>query len=522
MVKLNIACYNVTVFMLINIGGNNRMIKKSKFTAVIATVLLLTAVASACSLQKTSATKAGENAISDNRPELAKEEGILNTSQTTDQAGFDSPESAVKAYLEGLRDSDLKRMTDTFSENINLDNIIRQYTILCGLELEAEGPVSLNNPAAAKAFAENLESHIMTVDFKAMKLMGFVDPEDLDEEYSNQKHQENLCKVAQRYGGDKIVSCVAAVEVGNIKYFLVFDVLRKEGRWFNQQMGGVFANMLGIDRKAAGTLSLENADEKTLKKLIPDFSRNLLETGNVSGTEKSSAPKLEAEGFDSPQMAAKSYLENLAANEQDKMIGTFAVESYVDHFDFQTRLESSGAYIFMQQGTNLPVISDFTRDLNIQSRKEKIQRNFLEQYEVFGVLSETDVSDLNKTGEQDITSALSELPKRLNLSSIKILGYIIPDQISDSYGSDDFQNLRLQSMKVYGADKGESVATVFEFNGIRFLSCIDTVKYEDRWYIRELGGELSKHLGFNSNYAGIMPLEFLDNLEIDQLILPFS
>jgi hypothetical protein len=34
-------------------------------------------------------------------------------------------------------------------------------------------------------------------------------------------------------------------------------------------------------------------------------------------------------------------------------------------------------------------------------------------------------------------------------------------------------------MKAYGADKAESIAAVFEFNGARYIICIDTVKYED-------------------------------------------
>ena len=77
-------------------------------------------------------------------------------------------------------------------------------------------------------------------------------------------------------------------------------------------------------------------------------------------------------------------------------------------------------------------------------------------------------------------------------------------------------------MKAYGADKAESIAAVFEFNGARYIICIDTVKYEDRWYIQQLGGDLSIQLGINSNYAGIMRVDYLDNPDIGSLILPVS
>lgn len=498
------------------------MIKKNKFALPIAAAILVTAAVSACSVNERSAIEEGKKAISEIQPILSKRDRALNVSQVTEPAGFDSPESAVKAYLEGLRDNDLKRMTDTFSEDANTDDIMRQYTILCGLDLEAEDPVIFNNKADAVAFVEKLDSSIKTADFGSMKLMGFIAPEDLEEVYASQKHQENLIKAAQRYGGDKMVSCVAAVEVGDMKYLLIFDVIRKDGGWLNHQMGGIFANMSGMDRKAAGTLSLETADEQVLKKLIPDFSKNLIETNAVPETEKSTASDIEAEGFDSPQMAARSYLENLAANQQDEMIGAFAVESYVDHFDIQTRLESTGAYFFMQQEFDLPVANGFTRDLNIQSRKKDIQRNILEQYAALGTFSGKDMSDLAQLGELDIPSILLEMPHRLNLNTLKVLGYIIPERISESYGSDDFKNLRLRRMKDYGVDHAESIAVVFEFNGTRYVSCIDTVNYGDKWYIRELGGELSMQLGLYSNYAGIIPVDFLENPDIDNLILPFS
>ena len=140
--------------------------------------------------------------------------------------------------------------------------------------------MSLKNAAEVNAFVDDLESGIKAVDLKSVKLAGFVDPGDLDDAYKNQKHQENLIRIAKRYGGDKMVSCVAAIEVDGKKFLLIFDVIRKDGRWFNHQLGGIFANMSGMERNEVGTLSLETADEQILKKLMPDFSKNLLKILN--------------------------------------------------------------------------------------------------------------------------------------------------------------------------------------------------------------------------------------------------
>ncbi|MBE5975486.1 MAG: hypothetical protein E7251_12895 [Paenibacillaceae bacterium] len=497
------------------------MMKRGKFVLAVAAAFLVSGSLCACSAQESSELIEGKKVISQMHSKLPLQEGFTNTSQTTAQPGFDSPESAVKGYLTGLRESNLKCMADSFSENMDTDDIMRQFAILCGLGLE-DVPVRLKNTAEVKAFVDNLESGIKAVDLKSVKLVGFVDPGDLDDAYTNEKHQENLIRIAKRYGGDKMVSCVAAIEVDGRKFFLIFDVIRKDGRWFNHQLGGIFANMSGMERTEVGTLSLETADEQILKQLVPDFSKNLLEAEAEHGALGSAAINEETGGFDSSQMAVRRYLEYLAANEQDKMIGTFAVESYVDHFDFRTRLESSGAYIFMQQEFNFPAVTDFTRDLNIESRKNDIRWNLLEQYTALCVFSEIDTADLVQAEELDVSFGLSELPKRLNTSSIKILGYISPEKMSESYGSNDFQNIKLRRMKAYGADDTESIAAVFELNGTRYIICIDTVKYEDRWYIRELGGELSSLLDFDYRYAGIMRADYLNNPDIDSLISPLS
>ncbi len=498
------------------------MIKRGKFVLAIAAAILISGSVCACSAQESSELLEGKKVLSQMQSKLPLQKGFTNTSQTTAHPGFDSPESAVKGYLTGLRESNLKYMTDTFSESMKIDDIMRQYAILCGLGLDEGEPVSLKSTAEVKAFVDNLESGIKALDLNSVKLVGFVDPGDLDDAYTNEKHQENLIRIANRYGGDKMVSCVAAIEVNGKKFFLIFDVIRKDGRWFNHQLGGIFANMSGMERKEAGTLSLETADEQILKQLVPDFSKNLLDAEAGHGALGSAVTNEEAGGFDSSQTAVRRYLEYLAANEQDKMIGTFAVESYVDHFDFRTRLESSGAYIFMQQEFNFPAVTDFTRDLNIENRKNDIRWNLLEQYTALGVFSEIDTADLVQAEDLDVSFALSELPKRLNTSSIKILGYISPEKMSESYGSNDFQDIELRKMKAYGADDIESIGAVFELNGARYIICIDTVKYENRWFIRELGGELSLLLGIDSRYAGIMRADYLENPDIDSHILPLN
>nr|WP_314458918.1 hypothetical protein [uncultured Clostridium sp.] len=497
------------------------MIKKRKFALVIAAALLMTTAVSACSRQERSEVEEGKRVISEMQPELSKRKEAFNTSQTTDLAGFDSPESAVTAYLEGLRDGDFNRMRDTFAENINTDDIRRQYTILCGLELDAEGPVSIKNSEDAKQFMEKIESHMKAVDFGSMKLLGFAAQEDLVDADYEQNYQELLKKAAQDNYGEKMVSCVAAIEVGGIKYILIFDVIEKNGRWFNNRLGGVYARMGGLEGYAAGTIPLEADDDEMLIQLIPDFNKNLLKPKEVSDTGIPESVRIEAEGFDSPQLAAKAYLDNLAGSDPDKALKTFALESYVDHYNFQAALESSGGYD-TEQLFALPAVNNFIRDINIEKRKTEIEQNLISHYMVLALYKGMENRHQLVKGHEDLPVKLSRLSNNVDLSSMNILGYINPEQLPEFNELTGYQNIKSKQSERYGAEDIENTMIVFELDGTRYCFCAETVQYGTRWFVKQPGGLLSSLFHIDINFEGMIPVKGLDNLDIDKLILPFS
>ncbi|MFT4107511.1 MAG: hypothetical protein QM657_17275 [Lacrimispora sp.] len=220
-------------------------------------------------------------------------------------------------------------------------------------------------------------------------------------------------------------------------------------------------------------------------------------------------------------MAAKAYLEGFKAYEPDQMISTYAVESYVDHYDLQASLEDAQGYVFMHQEFNLPAANDFSRSFNIQSRKEQVIRDIARQYAALHIINEGYFgnSDLLKNEDTSDESISSE---QIDLSSMKILGYIPPEELLKEYDTDSLLNAKAQQTKVCGADGVGSSVVTFEFNGNKYCFCFDAVQYENKWYIRRLGGDISTLLGIPNDLVGIMPIDALEKSEVEKLIVPIA
>lgn len=287
-------------------------------------VFFISAYTSACSFSNASAPQAEMQEISETQSKLSD----ASTVQAAGATGFDSPEQAVKAYLEGLKTSDFKLIADSFAEENYLDDVLRQYLILSQLDLPTDSYIQLNDAGEVKQFLEKLEVQLEAVDFGSMKLLGFIPPESLLNIYGSETHQKNMIKQAEKYGGGNIESYVAVIELEENKYILSFDVIEFDSRWVNLQLGGIFAHMSDLDSSAAGAALLDAEDERTLKNFISDSSKDLFGPEiEASDVGKPTETILETEGFDSPQLAAKAYLEGFKAYESDQMISTFSIKA---------------------------------------------------------------------------------------------------------------------------------------------------------------------------------------------------
>lgn len=540
----------------------------------IGTVMLLAGI-SACSSANASGPQTEQSGTIRGReagPETSvAAEGTPKAVETqntvTDRAeGFDSPEAAARAYLDGLRDGALSRMMDTFAvdnyldpyisvlksknslgiaetanamreivqssaakrfyeadavenrESSIADNILSQYSAICSLDLDS-GPIPLETKGEGDQFVKQLSKQMKKTDFSSLKLVGFLTPDEMleayDSFYDSKKYQQIMSKTAEMYGADQMVNPVAVIDIAGEKSILIFEASKYDGKWYNTKLGGTLSDLLYRDVGGAGVAKLDADDGKQLEQLMKkkglllDTSSAPLPKSAAKNTAKDTV--IESAGFDSPQMAAAAYLEGLKAGDLDHMMSAFAVESYVEYYKLQEYLEQVGSYGFLRQEINLPVVDGLSRAMNIRSRKKEVVGQAAGQFASVCILNGSYYGHLPmpeaKLGSNDYVQGLAKMIDATDMDSMKILGYIPPEALSKDYASDNSRKLRTNQAGICGADKQESCAVAFEIGGNKYIICPDTVEYKGKWYIKTLNGQLSTQLSISGELMGTMPID---------------
>lgn len=252
----------------------------------------------------------------------------------------------------------------------------------------------------------------------------------------------------------------------------------------------------------------------------------LLIAGILGLTACSAEPQnVETKGYDTPEKAAAAYLEGFKKKDLQQMEGAFAIESYVNHYDFDGNLERLGAYIYVQE-IKLPDVNQLTRDLNIENRRASVANSILQQYVTLASLDFEIVEPQILKDERAVelfTEGFSKGLKSVETETIKLIGFIPPDKLSDIYSTDDNQKNLKTLADICGADKIESSAAVFELSGKPYLLCLDVVNYGGKWFVYRLNGNVGVLMGLSVSTSGIVPVtdDLLDE-EWESLVAPFS
>lgn len=118
-----------------------------------------------------------------------------------------------------------------------------------------------------------------------------------------------------------------------------------------------------------------------IKWLLESIVRGMTDIPSLPQPGKNTITCKQAEsgGFDTPQEAAAAYLEGLKTCDTERMLGTFAVESYARNFDFQAYMEYMQSYVLSQQEVKIPIANDFIQDITGCKRREQIKEDMLRQ-----------------------------------------------------------------------------------------------------------------------------------------------
>ena len=223
------------------------------------------------------------------------------------------------------------------------------------------------------------------------------------------------------------------------------------------------------------------------------------------------AYKIEGEGFDSAEDALFAYLEAMQAGDVKAMISTFAVETYVDHFDVVAQAKKAGGY-----STSMvqPIISkdDYTRAININLRENDIIQSLLAQYFYFAGMYElygevTSYTDFYGFGSpQKFFDTLQDDNWMETLSDLKY-GDILSDEylrniLPVEYYSESTQKVLIANSSVLGCDEYVSLAVNVEFDSKEYIFSMDIIRYGDKWF-NYRRGMISDFLGSHEAFGFI-------------------
>lgn len=231
-------------------------------------------------------------------------------------------------------------------------------------------------------------------------------------------------------------------------------------------------------------------------------------TGMITfGDSKSSASgsdKIEGPGYDTPEDAAKAYLEALKNQDVDAMVATFAVESYVENYDLEVMCERLQAYA-PSLDMKLPTSNDYNNSLDVETRKAAIISQIEYQYFIFNVSSVDMESTLLLEDQPDIVSNMEKETKDYVFADLEITGTMEPEDLTDIYSSESNQKTIAAQVKPYGVDE-KDIATViitFDASGKNWYFCPQLIRYEGKWYVQTLSGNLAGLLSWQPRWGGM-------------------
>ena len=233
---------------------------------------------------------------------------------------------------------------------------------------------------------------------------------------------------------------------------------------------------------------------------------------SASSVTPSGGTTYEGPGTASAEDAVTAYMNAMAAGDLDQMVGTFAVETYVDNFDFDVYLARIRAYSPFVAPLLVPPATPFTRALDVEQRQGAVVGQIARQYLGLAVpdldLTQTvNLPDDSSVG--DLSTALTTAVTDVDLSGVGSFTFVpladVDAAAATNYASEQNRaNLDAYRASV-GADEVTDVVVRFEVGGQSFLGFFSALRYGDAWWLDQIGGNFSVLVGVDAFHAGAAP-----------------
>ncbi len=247
-----------------------------------------------------------------------------------------------------------------------------------------------------------------------------------------------------------------------------------------------------------------------MKRIAALLAAILLLISPLSALAEDDAGRIEGPGFDTPEAAVTAYIEAFQQNDLNAMLSTFAMESFVEHYDLAKYVKRIGAYN-LNVGY-VPNLGEYSAALNLEFRRAQIAGFIRQQYLSFTGATCIDGMPIpcekDTPGEEFLASifATDDAPM---LSAIEFEGEILEPSELESvreyyYAKANLNNITLQTT-YYGGESFRSFAAMFKINGEPYVLAMDVILYGGRWYNLTPYGILSALMRIDSFSGGLSP-----------------
>ena len=227
------------------------------------------------------------------------------------------------------------------------------------------------------------------------------------------------------------------------------------------------------------------------------------------------AAKVEGKGYKTAEEAALAYAEALKTGDVNKVLATFAIETYVENYDLEEFIDRMNAYTpvpgaeIMMESTD-----EYTTQVNLINRQATITRYLSYMYLSMADCEMTGMPIVLGIGEYDDASDLVD-----DLTNEDWMEILADMEIGDVLGMDEFldkdqmdlveEDLE-KSYDYLGCDEIQSVAVEVTLDGDDYYLFVDVACYDGVWYNYKPYGTLAVITGASPYTGGLFPEDAVD------------
>ena len=249
-----------------------------------------------------------------------------------------------------------------------------------------------------------------------------------------------------------------------------------------------------------------------------------------SGCSKKKSNTIEGKGYDSPEEAATAFAEALEKQDMDKLLSTFAIETYCSNYNTylsMIRVKSLSLPMMYNEPLAPEGGDGYLHETNVYSRAGMLSRSIDYLYaamiasdadpEVMGIYEDLfngQTINVADSERMDASRAFLDAMTGAEDLDIKVGKVYNAESLLDKFYMEVNLKTSYCFAKIRNADGYKSLAVELKVNGQKILVTMDTIKYGKKWYLCSLGGLLATNMGLSTTYGGFISEETIEELEL--------